>query len=695
MQRIRFQTWVFLALAAAFFLIRDFRVASESPRLVLLPAGWSAGFGAGAEAREARESLTKVGLDVVPDPLGNFFWLTRILERSYTLERYVSPDEFLRLGREAISRKDCEFLAFAAMHAPRTRRQEIREFGDHLAACPDQTWVLSELAARLEGDQSAPQPMLAWIKNVEAWDAENAAPIVAHADFLKRGRPKIENEPASNRSAFLAAVTQEMEWFRLMEAAFGKSRMDPYLNRRFDLERRVLQRRGWDNPPTTTLLLTGSGPTHLTLVVYARLAVDKVAADAADAGRKDEALRNYRSIARFGAILLTEDEDVLERVVGLAVQAIVNQRLAPALREAGHAAEAATLEANETSIRRELNHRGDSPALRTTNRAWARFLLIVSGTLVWFLVLLNAICLVYLIARGQPREDAKTRLLRIVAAAEGYFAPALLASCLVLYLTYLPYAENFHYYMSTKEPVFRLYDLLKNSLPQLDLELSRFRSQTELPIQTTVLEYAGRALRILLFIAVLILTGIGLWRLFAFVRRRLQHVRLPAPVFAGLLAATMLFSLGYVVNNYLTLRSEAGELGLRRREVEAEQKRLAKPIADYRRTSELRRALVRKIELIDALRKRQPDSFEVLAEVGRALRQSPGVGRLKLRQIYDGFILDGISENPPQAAGFIAALKRGKMLKRVELDSAYPRSEAIGGGVGFSISARDTVEPAK
>src|SRR5258705_9072334 len=115
MSRVRLMTWVFLLLSTMFFCLSDFRVASETPLLTMLPYFWTADFDAFAATREWQDFDRRERTRFVRDRLG----LWKIQERYYTVRRYLSSDELLRMAREAEARRDHEFLAFAALELPR------------------------------------------------------------------------------------------------------------------------------------------------------------------------------------------------------------------------------------------------------------------------------------------------------------------------------------------------------------------------------------------------------------------------------------------------------------------------------------------------------------------------------------------------------------------------------------------------
>ena len=57
MRRTRFMTWFFLTLSLAFFCMRDFRVALETPLLFSLPAFWTGEHGSLERGREFSASI--------------------------------------------------------------------------------------------------------------------------------------------------------------------------------------------------------------------------------------------------------------------------------------------------------------------------------------------------------------------------------------------------------------------------------------------------------------------------------------------------------------------------------------------------------------------------------------------------------------------------------------------------------------
>ena len=98
----------------------------------------------------------------------------------------------------------------------------------------------------------------------------------------------------------------------------------------------------------------------------------------------------------------------------------------------------------------------------------------------------------------------KAGLYNFVTVAENYLPVLLFFACLGLYLTYYPYAQNFHQYMTRAGQTHDLEPLFQNILPSLGL----LPEEAALPIGNPLIPYAWYATA---GVVLVVLSGIPAW----------------------------------------------------------------------------------------------------------------------------------------------------------------------------------------
>ncbi len=330
-------TWFFLCLSLVLFCKRDFRIALESPLESFIPAGWTGDYG----SLEASNKLyAGLGVDA-PLPYRIFarLRLEGSLERLYTLRRYVSPKQFNQMAHAAeqqldkhpnptLEQDDKEFLAFAALHLPLNGAPEDvcqlteRTVGRDLKL----SWLLLHVAYRLRDDWEARalnEKLRAWADKLQAWDPDNAAVYLFRAQLIEASRKKDWPSRGAGLAKFLDGLAKEVEWQKAMAGVFARPKFDLYANRRFDLERKVLLRQGWNHPVVAALILNSSPvPNMLSMRDYARLLVLNFGAEAERAGQSAKAFAYYWQVERFGESLRLESRESFVWIGTLVAQAI-------------------------------------------------------------------------------------------------------------------------------------------------------------------------------------------------------------------------------------------------------------------------------------------------------------------------------------------------------------------------------------
>lgn len=433
MRRTRFISLLFLMLSLAFFAEPEFRQVLLSPL---------AGISDGGEG---------------PTPGG------------------ISHANLHSLARRAEEGGDMRSLAFVALHLPDGDDAKIRRFAD-LAVSRDSslTWIYFHLAYRYAPrwqSREVAEEMLAWNTRLAAWDPENAAPELLRAELIRHGRAASWPRSRGKEAAFLDELSKEAGWRAAMERAFSMPRYDSYSPRRFELERRVLRSEHWDNPATMILYAEEwPVPDLLNILDYANLLERKLGAEAEGAGRINDALAQYWTVAHFGEALRLGGRTTLEQLAGDTLQGGSYKRLIPILEKRDGHAEASTLEYALARLSEEkVVVTGSTPFVRTYNYNWSVLLINTCIPLVMVFLVLTLTCVIYVNVKRYIRVEKHGKLWQLMTVGENYMPLLLFAPCVALYITYFPYAKNFSYYMTAQGPIENFDLLFYNSLPSYAL----------------------------------------------------------------------------------------------------------------------------------------------------------------------------------------------------------------------------------
>lgn len=394
-------------------------------------------------------------------------WRFKWLEHRFTLERYVSPQELRRLADEG----DARLKAFAALHLPREEMWEdvVRLTDEAIAADRELTWLIYSLYSvgdpvAEKGASGVPTDEV-WeqVEKLEAYDPDNALPHLLRAHLIQTARgeawPKLGDED------YLERLTQETEWRRAMQAAYASPRYDPYDVRRFKLERAIFQQQGWDHPGVVWFTkIMEPVPNLLFISQYARLLAGKLGPEAEAAGRPQEALDYYWQAWLFGQHMRGETNFHFEWGVGMSIQGVASESLAPALQNAGRQQEAAAVEAAGAAGRQDALRRFKHSSRASTYRNWSALWVNLSAGLVGVFLLLTLVCVLYVNGKRWIRPGKKGRLYQAITVTENYAALLLFISCLLLYASFAPYAQAFEQYMTGEEKFVEL-DGMYEALP--------------------------------------------------------------------------------------------------------------------------------------------------------------------------------------------------------------------------------------
>jgi hypothetical protein len=457
MRGTRFLSFLFLALSAAFFCVPDFRQALRDR-----PTGLSAAI--------TDNWLESAGA-IPPE----------------TLEREV------RIARE---HRDAKTLAFAAMHSPGGEKELLGLADEAVALDPQFTWIYPNVCLRLrlneKGHNMPPQARQLMV-SLQAWDPDNALP------YLHEGEILFSRLNASHQLPNLDELAKETQWRSVMEKAFAAPRYDSYAQRQFDLDRSWLNEHHLAKPTTMFLMVAAYPlPNLLNIKTYSNLLNQKFGKEAEDAGHVPEAMDYYWKAAHMGEKIRLGGRSLIAELIGFNIQRDAYQRLIPVLRRSGQADQAASLQFVLDQTQQYYDSRsGKDPLAQSLNYNWAALMVGVFDALVLSFGVLTALSLVYVTAKRWARREKQGRLYQLVTEAQNYLPILLFLACLGLYLSYYPFAQNFHHYMKAAGQFHDLEPFPYNVFPSTDLT----PGSTGLPIGNPLRPYVWFALAGMLIVA--------------------------------------------------------------------------------------------------------------------------------------------------------------------------------------------------
>ena len=340
------------------------------------------------------------------------------------------------LARRADQKHDAEGLAFCAVRL-NSSAASARLAKEALRLDPNLLWVYAVVAVRHPDLPEISQ----WVPKLEQWDTQNALfPMIraesndiSHAlrgDVEVRGH---EKDPA---------------WRSAMGDVFRSAKLDDYLGRLEELDRRVVARYAFYDPEEV-LFEPFSG-----LPSYARedswlfgASLIHSGEDLEAQGHRQEAREKYWAVARFGQLLDSQGHADFDRADGAALQAKAYRQLQRLSQKQGSKAEAALfgyLAVKFDPVSRANAWRGQWIfGLDICKRNAA--VLMVSGLMILIFSALLVVTASILIAgsrrgTGHAAQTGKP-VATFVAMISGV---GLLFSSAALYLTYRPYWYLFH-----------------------------------------------------------------------------------------------------------------------------------------------------------------------------------------------------------------------------------------------------------
>ncbi len=420
MRRTRFMSLLFLVWSIAFFFVPDFRQGLQVPIFAL-------------------------GVN------GDAHWL----ERAGTI-----PADVLR---EATTRSpDAQTLAFAALHA--STLKEALDWGSRAVAMDEKlTWIDYTIGQKALSAKPVPPEAPALISQLEKWDPDNAIPYLLEAQSIL-SQKLVDYGPSKE---MVEEAAKDTEWVQAMQKAYGAPRYDSYNVRRFELERTWLRQNNYDRP--VIVLLSAAAypiPNLLQIRTYANLLVDKLGKEQEDAGHLPQAMDQYWTALRMGQRMQANGGSLIEKLIGAAVVKVAYKRLIPALQKAGQPDAATAMEMSQKQLDLQLSAlRGNDPLEQSTNYNWTALCILVLAGLVAVFGVLTLICILYVNAKRWVRPQVKGVIFSFLTVAENYMPVLLFIACAGLYLSYYPYAQNFHHYMTAPGEIHDFEPLFYNIFP--------------------------------------------------------------------------------------------------------------------------------------------------------------------------------------------------------------------------------------
>jgi hypothetical protein len=349
-----------------------------------------------------------------------------LLHVHLVLDNQRSDPVLEALARKAEKNHDAEGLAFVAVrHGNDSLSARLAEEAVRLD--PSLTWVYAVVAVQ--------HPELSeidrWVPELERWDPQNGLPYFIVAE-------KIDIDYVDHQCVLGQAHEEPAAWQNAMAAAFQSPKIDNYLGRLKELDRRVLLRYHVNDPFQILDNYRGYG-----LPSYGAGDASRYAGSVFESGKileargdRKGAFEKYWTVARFGQMI----EPVLARQ---NLQGVY-KRLGALSEKEGNKVEAAFYAslANQADIAQQeediaLGERFNGSDISN----WNAFLVRLSGLTILFSGGLLTICTFAVIVRGRSLRLSSLLPSRLTLAVGFGAAIGSLISSAILYISYRPYAE--------------------------------------------------------------------------------------------------------------------------------------------------------------------------------------------------------------------------------------------------------------
>jgi hypothetical protein len=361
---------------------------------------------------------------------------------SSSSERAFSARILDPIERRAIVQGDSRALAFVALHHPDIH-VAAGAADKAIALDPRLTWI----SARFAQAQTPTIDPVPWIGRLKAWDPDNAFPYLLEADHFFY--PGSFGAAWERRGAVLEpprAIVIESDFRLPMQKAFAALRYDSYASQRFELDRTILQKQGWDRPD---LLIQAVGsrpiPNLLAVRTYTDYLVIDLGETAEKAGHFQEAAAQYQTAAQFGARMRQAARGI-ERLIAMGIRKQSYEHIVALLRLQGRTEQAAVLEASLGDLHDAFGFKAREFHSAEVTAHRAASLVLFFGVLV---IALGVATLAWLVAVLMLRRKQNVcGALSPFASLARIAPPSLFLASLCLYGAYYPYMRHINQFES-------------------------------------------------------------------------------------------------------------------------------------------------------------------------------------------------------------------------------------------------------
>lgn len=378
---------------------------------------------------------------------------------------YLRTDpELNKLAKQAEQNHDPELLAFVAMREP-NQSESVRLADEAVGLDPNLTWLYATVAVHWS---SFPE-LDRWVPALQKFDPQNALPYLITAE-------KIDVDQVVHESVPHRVEDEPAAWKDAMAGAFQSSKRDDYLDRRKEIDRRVLLHYRVDDPfqalaDDCWYRLPSYGVADSSR--YARLMIESGNSLEARGDYKGAA-EKYLAVARFGQLMEPTDRFFLSGEIKDAYR-----QLGTLAERNGNNTDAAFYASLSAHLDRAAEKQLAS--WRSISRGsavsrWNALLVRLSGLALLFCGALLFVCAVGVMARRRSTRLSSLRPSSLTLVVGGSSAIGLLLASAVLLVSYLPYSELLRRFISTGD---------ESGVP----ELSNFLGNAQVPLGTR--EYLG------------------------------------------------------------------------------------------------------------------------------------------------------------------------------------------------------------
>ena len=376
----------------------------------------------------------------------------RTISQTWNGARMTLTQEKLdRLGQEAERRHDTKMLAFVAARIWDPAKSS--HYADAAVALDQSlTWIYFETNGLASMIHPTEDELLRRARLLQKWDPDNATPWLMEANIAFSRFRVISGNPqwiVSSLSWNSAAeqLAKNATWARAMEKAFAATRYDDYVRRSYDLTLNVMREHSMDNPVELSLeTFSLKTPNLLMMQVYsAGLIEDAKARERASdfAGASDK----FWTVAREAEVMLANTaHEPFARSTAVSTALAMKERAFESLisieQKTGRAREAAfseyqiaSLESERAAILGSYSRR--YPMMRGTTFE-SEMVHYSSQVLVVSAMLAGLSLFAYGLGFGSGQQPGKW-----ICRIARYAPIALVASLVVFYTSYFPYADSF------------------------------------------------------------------------------------------------------------------------------------------------------------------------------------------------------------------------------------------------------------